>query len=69
MDPAATINIGAEIVFSPGVSIARSVFEVTTGCGDFRQDANYVLCSVYRDAHYEQEFPGSSSKGGVHWEP
>ena len=22
-----------------------------------------------RVAHYEREFPGSTSKGGVHWEP
>jgi len=37
MDPAATINIGAEIVFSLCLSRKRSVFEVTTGCGDFRR--------------------------------
>ena len=24
-------------------------FQVTTGCGDFPEDANYVLCSVYRE--------------------
>ena len=43
MDPAATINIGAEIVFSLCLSRKRNVFEVTTGCGDFSCDGLFPL--------------------------